>query len=216
MTSSSNNEIGVFLTHSNKDNERVLVSESGKFYIDGKGIVQRFEPSEDNPFVDEETVKEANYTFKTNKSIRTFIVPKGVKGFVSNFMRGVEVKERFELPEGLLSLGSYDDRNHDLHCIFADCILPAVVIPESMKGIGSYAFGHSYIDSLQLPESLHSPYGRQFKDSYIGTLILPKEWKDGVSLGKYGELHLNGWWFDNDKYGYLRWPSTKIENLEFY
>jgi len=82
--------------------------------------------------------------------------------------------------------------------------------------IGIFAFGHSHIETLQLPESLHSPYGRQFKDSYIGTLLLPKEWKSGVTLGKDGRLQLNGWWFDDEKYGYLRWPSTAIGNLDFY
>ena len=200
------------------EKEHVLKSESGSFFIDDKGIVQRFEPASDNPFIKEETEKDANYTFKTNKSIRTFIVPEGVKGFVSDFMRDMRVIERFEFPEGLLSIGNHtrEITDIDAHCVFADCILPAVVIPDSVKEIGAFAFGHTYINSIQLPESLHSPYGRQFKDSYIGTLILPKEWKDGVSLGKYGELQLTGWWFDNDKYGYLRWPSTYIENLEFY
>lgn len=47
-------------------------------------------------------------------------------------------------------------------------------------------------------------------------LILPKEWGNNVVLGKYNDLHLDNQWFDNDKYGCLRWPNTKIENLEFY
>ena len=190
-----------------------LISESGTFFIDDKGIVQRFEPAADNPFIKEETKINTNFTYTTRRSIRTFIVPEGVKGFVSEFMRDTRVLERFELPDGLLNIGSYSDDNNS---IFANCILPAVVIPGSVKEIGFFAFGHTHIDSLQLPESLHSPYDRQFKDSYISTLILPKEWEIGMSLGKYGELHLNGQRFDNDKYGYLRWYSTKIENLEFY
>ena len=148
----------------------MLKSESGTFYIDEYGIAQRFEPSVDNPFIEEGTKKECNYTFTTNKSIRTFVVPKGVKGFVSDFMRNMHVIER----------------------------------------------GHSHIENLQLPESLQSPYSRQFKDSYIGTLRLPKEWRDSVVLGEYNELLLQGQWFDNNKYGYLRWPSTTIGTLEFY
>lgn len=148
----------------------MLKSESGTFYIDEYGIAQRFEPSVDNPFIEEGTEKECNYTFTTNKSIRTFVVPKGVKGFVSDFMRNMHVIER----------------------------------------------GHSHIESLQLPESLQSPYSRQFKDSYIDTLRLPKEWRDSVVLGEYNELLLQGQWFDNNKYGYLRWPSTTIGTLEFY
>lgn len=188
------------------DEEHVLKSKSGSFFIDGKGVVQRFEPSSDNSFIEEKTTIKANYTYDTYKTIRTFIVPEGVKGFAADLMRGIRVVERFELPESLTSIGE--------NC-FTNCILPTVVIPKGVHIIDIFGFGHSHIGTLQLPATTQSPYGRQFKDSYVGTLILPKEWEDGVSLGKCGELHLNGWWFDNDKYGYLRWPSTKIENLEF-
>lgn len=189
------------------DGSIALTSESGVFYVDDNGIVQRFKHSDGNLFVDEETEIKTNYTNTTHKSICNFIVPKGVKGFVSDFMRGVRVIDKFVLPDTLESIGM---------CCFANCILPSVIIPDSVKTIGDFAFGHSHIDILQLPESLHSPYGRQFKDSNIGTLILPKEWEKGVAIGEYGGLQLNGGWFDNDKYGYLRWPSTKIWNLKFY
>jgi len=182
-------------------------NESGTFFIDDEGVVQRFEPATHNPFFDDETEVKANYTFSTYKSIQSFVVPVGVKGFVSDFMRGVRVTGRFELPKDLESIGE--------NC-FANCILPSVVIPESVHEIGAFAFGHTHIERLKLPKSLNSPYGRQFKDSYIGTLLFPKEWKDGMSLGGYHDLQLEGWWFVDDKYGYLRWPSTYIKNLEFY
>ncbi len=122
----NNSKTWTSLFHSSRDYEKRermgdLKSKSRTFYIDPKGIALSFEPADNNPFVEEETEKEANYT-----------------------------------------------------------------------------------------------YGRQFKDSYIGTLKLPKEWKDGVSIGKHGDLELSGWWFDNEKYGNLRWPSTAIGNLEFY
>lgn len=203
------------LLHQN-GSERVLTSRSGSFYIDENGIAQRFDPSEDNQFFDEETENQDCYDYKTAKSIRTLIVPKGVKGFVSDFMRGVRVTDQFELPEGLISIGNNSfDMGNGIHCVFADCILPAVIIPKSVEEIGIFAFGHTYIETLQLPASLHSPYGRQFKDSFIGTLRLPKEWKDCVSLDKYGCLNLTGW-FSDDKYDYLRWPSTQVGKLEFY
>ena len=35
------------------DEEHVLKSKSGSFFIDGKGVAQRFEPDDDNPFVEE-------------------------------------------------------------------------------------------------------------------------------------------------------------------
>lgn len=68
-----------------------LKSESGSFIVDENGIVQRFEPKEDNPFIDEKTEFRKNYSTITYKSIRTFIVPQGVKGFVSDFMRYTSV-----------------------------------------------------------------------------------------------------------------------------
>lgn len=217
MAGNRNNEIWVFLSHSNKDKEKVLTSESGKFIIDGKGIVQRFEPSEDNPFIDDAAVVDSNRTYKIDKSIRTFIVPEGVKGFASDFMRGTQVVERFELSEGLISIGNNSfDIEKECHCVFANCILPEVVIPQSVQEIGNFAFGHSQIDMLQIPATLHSPYGRQFKDSHIRKLRLPKEWKDDVELGDYNELRLKGHRFNDERYGYLRCPSTTIETLEFY
>lgn len=196
--------------------ERLLRSESGIFHIDDCGIVHRFEPSEENPFIDEKTEFRKNYSTITYKSIRTFVVPKGIKGFVSGFMRYTRVLERFELPDGLLSLGNNSfDINTACNCVFADCILPTVVIPESVKEIGIYAFGASHIDCLQLPATLNSPCGRQFKDSYIATVRLPKEWEHGVSLVE-GQLRFSGRLLDNEKYGCFRWPGTQVGSLEFF
>lgn len=198
---------------------RCLRSESGTFYVDDEGIVLCFEPSEDNPITEEKVDEPQAYDgFIVKKSIKHLIVPEGVKGFVSDFMRGIRVLERFSLPDELLNIGNntHGVVAKDAHCVFAECILPTVVVPESVKELGLFAFGHTRIECLQLPASLHSPYGRQFKDSFIGILRLPKEWKNGVSLDKYGCLHLTGWWFNDDKYGYLRWPSTYVEKLEFY
>lgn len=202
----------------NTQKDFAITSDSGTFYVDDGGIVLRFEPSEDNPIKEEKADEpQAYYGFVVKKSIKHLIVPKGVKGFVSDFMRGVRVTERFELPEGLERIGKNSfDIDTEESCVFANCILPSVVIPQSVQEIGNFAFGHSHIESLQLPESLQSPYSRQFKDSYIGTLRLPKEWRDSVVLGEYNELLLQGQWFDNNKYGYLRWPSTTIGTLEFY
>ena len=224
MVDNQSNEVWKFLSHRNKDYEKVrqdgntsvLESESGSFFIDENGIVQRFEPSAGNPFIDEKTDLNDNYIHSTEKSIRTLIIPEGVKGFSSDFMRGVRVTERFELPEGLISIGNNSfDIGKEENCVFANCILPSVVVPRSVKEIGNFAFGHSHIDSLQLPEALHSPYGRQFKDSYIGTLRLPEEWRHKASLDKYNRLCVTDS-LDTNAFGYLRWPSTYVEMLEFY
>lgn len=189
------------------EEERVLKSESGTFFIDEKGVAQRFEPSSTNLFIEEITTIKANYTYDTYQTIRTFIVPEGVKGFSTDFMRGIRVVGCFELPESLTGIGD--------NC-FTNCILSEVVIPQNVHEIGIFAFGHSYIGMLQLPTTIQSLYGRQFKDSHIGVLRLPKEWIGAVTIGEYNELNLDDQWFDKKKYGYLGWPSTQIDNLEFY
>lgn len=178
-------------------NHTALKSESGTFFIDDKGIVRNFEPSRSNPIYEEETLVEHNYIFNTKKSIRTLVVPEGVKGFASDFMRGTRIVERLEFPEGLISIGSFSYNAEDEgRCVFADCILPEVIIPHTVQEIGLYAFGHTQIGMLQLPSSIHDQYGRQFKDSHIGTMRLPKEWKE--------------------KYGDFSWCSTQTDNLEYY
>ena len=193
---------------------KYIESSSGRFLVDNNGIALSFEPSEDNEYIIEETELNAYNQHHPNKSIKTLIVPKGVKGFASEFMREVRVIEKFELPDGLLSIGNNSfDFEHSQHCVFANCILPSVTIPDSVKEIGNFAFGHSHIEALQLPSSLRSPYGRQFKDSHIGTLVLPKEWEDIACLDEYERLIIE---LDNVNYGYLRWPSTTVSKLTFY
>ena len=193
-----------------------LESISGKFYVDARGILHHFEPSIDNDYIIEESVCEYNYTFRTQQSIRTFIVPKGVKGFAYGVLRYTRVLEKFELPDGLLFIGNISDREYDTSCVFADCILPSVTIPESVKEIGVYAFGGTHIDTLELPSSLRSPYLRQFKDSHIGTLIIPSEWKDRVVIHKphYTFNGLMPVLFD-ENWGFLRWHSTAIDTVIF-
>ena len=197
-----------------KNRPYFLESESGVFFLDEHGIVERFEPSIDNPFKNERTEKG---DIVTQRSIRSLIVPEGVKGFVSEFMRGVRVLERFELPNGLLSIGNNSFSIEDeQQCVFANCILPSVVIPETVQQIGNFAFGGSHIECLQLPATLRSEYGRQFKDGYIGVLKMPVEWKSDVEKDKYGCLRLMGDLRSDRGFGFLKWPSTHVERLEFY
>ena len=193
---------------------KYIDSSSGRFLVDNNGIALSFEPSEDNEYIIEETELNTYNQHHPNKSIKTLIVPKGVKGFASDFMRGVRVIEKFELPDGLLSIGNNSfDFEHSQHCVFANCILPSVTIPNSVKEIGNFAFGHSHIEALQLPSSLRSPYGRQFRDSYIGTLVLPKEWENIAYFNEHNRLVIE---LDSVNYGYLRWPSTTVSKLTFY
>ena len=112
---------------------KYIESSSGRFLVDNNGIALSFEPSEDNEYIIEETELNTYNQHHPNKSIKTLIVPKGVKGFASDFMRGVRVIEKFELPDGLLSIGNNSfDFEHSQHCVFANCILPSVTIPNKI------------------------------------------------------------------------------------
>ena len=193
-----------------------LESESGIFRLDERGYAYRFEPAAGNPFVEETSSINTKYYYDTSASIRTFIVPDGVIGFVSDFMRGVRVLERFELPQGLQSIGnnSFDIMNEG-NCVFANCILPTVKLPDSLQEIGIFAFEHTHIEALYIPKGLKSPYGRQFKDSYIGTLYLPKAWENDARINRNGRLEASFISYGSDR-GYLCCPSTKIGALQFY
>ena len=59
----------------------------------------------------------------------------------------------------------------DMTGVLSHCELPQVIIPESVKELGIFAFGSSRIDYLRIPLGIKSPYLRQFKDSQIGTLL---------------------------------------------
>ena len=192
---------------------KYIESSSGRFLVDNNGIALSFEPSEDNEYIIEETELNAYNQHHPNKSIKTLIVPKGVKGFASEFMREVRVIEKFELPDGLLSIGNNSfDFEHSQHCVFANCILPSVTIPNSVKEIGVFAFGYSHFEALQLPSSLRSPYGRQFKGSHIGTLVLPKEWENIAYFNERNRLVIE---LDSVNYGYLD-LLTNVDKLMFY
>lgn len=191
-----------------------LESESGLFQLDERGFAHSFEPAAGNPLV-EETVNSSNYLIETSASIRTFIVPDGVKGFGNNFMRGSRIIEKMELPNSLVSLGTGFSNDNPCHCVFANCVLPNVKLPNSLREIGIFAFGHTYIEELYIPKDLKSSYGRQFKDSYIGTLYLPKAWENDAHLNRNGGIEASFISFEGE-WGYLCWPSTKIGELKFY
>ena len=193
---------------------KYIESSSGRFLVDNNGIALSFEPSEDNEYIIEETELNTYNQHHPNKSIKTLIVPKGVKGFASEFMRGVRVIEKLEFPDGLLSIGNNSfDFEHSQHCVFANCILPSVSIPDSVKEIGVLAFAYTNFETLQFPSAIHSTYGRQFLNSNIGTLMLPKEWENIAYFNERNRLLIE---LDSVNYGYLRWPSTTVSKLTFY
>ena len=68
------------------DTLNCLTSESGRFYLDNSGIVQRFEPADGNMF-------DEFYDGLCTRHIDTLIVPCGTKGFCDQFMRSVRVRQ---------------------------------------------------------------------------------------------------------------------------
>ena len=183
-----------------------IPSESGRFYLDRDGIAYKFRPAVDNPYCldDYEQKADVHYSVPIQQSIRSLVVPPRVVGFAAEFMRGTYVQERFELPDGLESIGRI---SVDEHCVFANCDLPEVILPASLREIGTFAFGNCRIGTLKIPATLRSPYARQFKDSYVETLLLPKEWEDK--------------WVDRafrheDGFGFMIWPSTGVGHVEYY
>ena len=150
-----------------------LRSESGAFSIDKDGVARHFFEAEGNPLLSE-------YHGYCRKAINSFVVPHGVKGLDSRILSEVWVREKFELPEGLVHIGR-GSSPFGL-CAFTKCDLPTVVIPPSVETLGAYAFAKCQIQRLRLPLLNHCPYERQFKGASIGVLELPIELQDLVQL----------------------------------
>ncbi|MDE5796780.1 MAG: leucine-rich repeat domain-containing protein, partial [Muribaculaceae bacterium] len=154
-----------------------LKSESGVFSCIG-GKVTAFTPAAHNVIEGGLEALEAwgdGWKHYEN-AVRTLIVPSGIRSFSDRFLRDWAVTDLFILPDTLESIG---DENM-VGCVFANCFLPEVVLPESLRFIGTFAFGHSYIKRLVIRETIKSPYLRQFKDTTIEQLYLPK-----IALEKY-------------------------------
>ncbi len=172
------------------ENKLILKSESGSFICNEQGVALEFEPAPEN------MLEERCY--------KTMIVPEGVTGFASDFGNRITVTERFVLPETLMEIGDYkaDALLSSAQNIFAGCRLPTVIIPESVRYLGLYAFGGSRINTLCLPTDFKNkitPYNRQFKDAKIRTVFLHEDaqpfridgWYDRVfSYQTRAPLHL--------------------------
>lgn len=155
------------------NDHQVLRSESGLFECDPEGKLIRFYPDPKN-LLDEVVLKE-EYTYGKSyyrPCVHTLIIPEGVTAFTREFFRYGYVENEISFPDTLVSLGSeFDD------CVFADTCLPIVAIPESVEMIGTFAFGHSIIESLSFKRLVKSIYLRQFKEACIGTVYLPREFR---------------------------------------
>lgn len=172
-----------------------LETESGSFtHVFGNLI--DFIPSPDNVIPGGIDARDAwSWSEKTihySKAIRTFIVPHGIKRIPDGFMNRYAVTESVVFPDSLQSIGTEDGSIGSCGS-FAGCSLPEIVLPESLKVLGNYAFGHCHIEKLVVNPANKSKYNRQFKDSTIKELYLPKSILETrqISIGStdYGFYH---------------------------
>ena len=160
---------GVELMNDCENNDpSCLRSESGAFPIDKDGVARCFFEAEGNPMLSE-------HHGYCRKAINSFVVPHGVKGLDSRILSEVWVREKFELPEGLVHIGRGSSPFGP--CAFTKCDLPTVVIPPSVETLGAYAFAKCQIQRLRLPLLNNCPYERQFKGASIGVLELSADWQ---------------------------------------
>ena len=144
------------------------MSEAGTFCLDADGVARHFEAAEGNLLLSE-------YHGYCRKAINSFVVPHGVKGLDSRILSEVWVREKFELPEGLVHIGRGSSPFGP--CAFTKCDLPTVVIPPSVETLGAYAFAKCQIQRLRLPLLNNCAYERQFKGASIDVLELPADWQ---------------------------------------
>lgn len=152
-------------------NSIVYENEAGLYQCDERGMLMAYYPSIDN-LMDKSVVRE-HYTYGDvyyRPCVKRLVIPEGVKSLCAEFFRFGYIEEALILPNSLECIGSQDEMG-----VFANTHLPKVVLPDSVKTIGIFAFGNSRINHLVLPRGNKSIYARQFKDAQIDTLCVSQE-----------------------------------------
>lgn len=175
--------------------KRYIDSPSGKFIVDIAGRLLSFTPSEDNPvhYTEVEHILNPYLPVQIEKEphLETLIIPEGVKSLPAEFMRGYHIDSRIVFPKTLESIGDikWDDMANEDHCVLANTHLPEVIIPKSIKMIGTFAFSHSHIKRLVFENPINCEYARQFKDSRIDELVIPKVMWESDGLARNFKIH---------------------------
>ena len=172
-----------------------LCNESGTFYVDRLGVLQSFCCSPEN--------NADNCSPQDTKKLYTLHIPEGVTVLKEEAFRYYTVLDKMTLPDSLQLMGT----GHG--CVLADCKLPNVVIPKTLRILGDYAFGHSSLRSLRLPENATWEYARQFKEGEIGTLYLSRKYRDASNPSKLrydnSAGHLHSLCVNNVRIGEIVW-----------
>lgn len=172
-----------------------LRSESGTFYVDKLGVLQNFCCSPEN--------NADNCSPQDTTKLYTLHIPEGVTVLKEEAFRYYTVLYKMTLPDSLRLMGT----GHG--CVLADCKLPNVVIPKTLRILGDFAFGHSSLRSLRLPENAAWEYARQFKEGEIGTLYLSQKYRNASSPSKLSydnsTGHLHSLCVNNVRIGEIVW-----------
>lgn len=175
--------------------KRYIDSPSGRFVVFLTGRLLSFTPSENNPVLYTEIEHILNpylpVQIEKEPHLDTLIIPKGVKSLHAEFMRGYHIDSKIVFPETLESIGDiqWDDMACEDHCVLANTHLPEVIIPKSVKMIGTYAFGGSHIKKLVFENTIICEYARQFKDSRIDELVIPKVMWESDGIARNFKIH---------------------------
>jgi len=170
-----------------------FINECGRFITDENGVLLEHICNEDIITVDEKHQQSGKGYIEGTYDY--LIIPEGVTGFAPDFYRWCNIKNKLVLPDSLTSIGFGNEINsiENYGCVFANCVLPDVILPESLEMIGKFAFGNSRLNSLRIPENLNKLqqcYLRQFKETIIEKLYLPLLYKPSNADSRVKIVHL--------------------------
>lgn len=153
---------------------QTITNESGTFYVDELGVLQKFCCSPEN--------NADACAPQDTKKLYTLHIPEGVTVLKEEAFRCYTVLDKLTLPDSLRLIGG---------CVLADCQLPDVVIPETLEILGDFSFAHSTMRSLRLPKNAAWDYARQFKGSNTETLYVSQQYRDAADASKLRWHHQN-------------------------
>lgn len=147
---------------------KMLENETGRFFVDEKGRLERYEPS---------------FRSQMNESRHLLLLalPEGVRalpsGMFYNDFNSYKITEELTFPRSLVCIGVGCGEGN----VFNRSQLPDVWLPEKLETLGDYSFAHSTISSVTITgasEWLQLGICRQFKDSRVGMIRVPMKYRE--------------------------------------
>lgn len=168
------------------NDHKIYKNESGLFECSDCGKLLNYFPDRKNLF--KTNVRDVYGNDLYYPCVQSLNIPEGVTSFENEFFRGGVVNKILCFPSTIEKIGDYSEASG----VFADSILPEVIIPRTVKIIGRLAFGHSQIKRLVFEDSIQCLYARQFKDSTIDELVISRAiWEsDGFASTLMGSARI--------------------------